>query len=279
MGGGDDLDPAFKWLCDRANGGDFLILRATGDDDYNPYVEKLCQANSVATLILPDKAAANDPFVATTIRNAEAIFIAGGDQANYITYWKGSPVQTAINERIRAGVPVGGTSAGLAVLGEYVFSAMHDTAYSKETLADPYNDGVTLTTDFLTVPYLEKTITDQHFVKRDRLGRFVGFMARILQDNMSDTIRGIAVDERNALLLDEKGETTLVGEGDAYFFRPKLKPEICQRGVPLTFRDIQVYKIDHKGSFDVKNWSGTGGVWYVLSAVDGKLQSSNGSVY
>jgi cyanophycinase len=214
-----------------------------------------------------------------TINHAEAIFIAGGDQSNYISYWKGTPVQTAINERVRAGVPIGGTSAGLAVLGEYVFSAMHDTAYSKETLADPYNEGVTLTSDFLHVPYLEKTITDQHFVKRDRLGRFVGFMARILQDGMSDTVRGIAVDEGAAVLVDEKGEGTLVGDGGAYFFRPQHKPEVCQPGKPLTFRDIQVYKIEHKGSFNLQNWSGAGGTWYVLSAVEGNLRSSNGSVY
>src|ERR1700730_11659398 len=53
MGGGSDLDEAFRWLCDKGDGGDFLILRATGDDDYNPYVNKLCKANSVATLIIP----------------------------------------------------------------------------------------------------------------------------------------------------------------------------------------------------------------------------------
>src|ERR1700724_4449029 len=37
MGGGEDLDEAFRWLCGRANGGDFLILRAHGGADYNPY--------------------------------------------------------------------------------------------------------------------------------------------------------------------------------------------------------------------------------------------------
>src|SRR5450432_162126 len=53
MGGGSDLDEAFQWLCGKAPGGDFLVLRAAGDDDYNEYVNKLCQANSVATLIIP----------------------------------------------------------------------------------------------------------------------------------------------------------------------------------------------------------------------------------
>src|SRR4051794_1791248 len=58
MGGGTDLDEAFQWLCDRAGGGDLLVLRATGSDDYNSYVRKLCPSlNSVATLVLPNRAA------------------------------------------------------------------------------------------------------------------------------------------------------------------------------------------------------------------------------
>src|ERR1700741_2834546 len=47
MGCGKDLDEAFRWLCGNAGGGDFLILRAHGDDDYNSYVNGLCKANSV----------------------------------------------------------------------------------------------------------------------------------------------------------------------------------------------------------------------------------------
>src|ERR1700760_4817412 len=77
MGGGTDLDQAFRFLCDKAVGGDFLILRAAGDDDYNPYVNSLCKMNSVATLIIPSRDAANDPRVAEIIQHAEAVFIAG----------------------------------------------------------------------------------------------------------------------------------------------------------------------------------------------------------
>src|SRR5215469_5277851 len=87
MGGGDDLDKAFRFLCDRADGGDFLVLRATGDDEYNAYVQKLCHVNSVATLIIPNRAAAADPEVARIIVHAGALFISGGDQANYINFW------------------------------------------------------------------------------------------------------------------------------------------------------------------------------------------------
>src|SRR6185503_17227163 len=117
MGGSTDVDAAFQWMCDRAGNGDFLVIRATGTDAYNPYIQQLCPAaNSVATLIIPSAAAANDPTVAATIQNAEAIWIAGGDQSNYINFWTGTQVQTILNAKIAAHVPVGGTSAGLNVL-------------------------------------------------------------------------------------------------------------------------------------------------------------------
>ena len=54
------------------------------------------------------------------------MFIAGGDQANYINFWMGTPVQSALNDAIARGVPIGGTSAGLAVLGEWAYSAQGD---------------------------------------------------------------------------------------------------------------------------------------------------------
>jgi len=60
MGGGAEQKEAFRWLCGKGNGGDFLILRAHGNDDYNSYVSKTCEMNSVATLIIPDRKAAQE---------------------------------------------------------------------------------------------------------------------------------------------------------------------------------------------------------------------------
>ena len=125
MGGGTDVDAAFQWMCQRSGNGDFLVIRATGTDAYNPYIQQLCpNENSVATLIIPNLAAASDPFVISTIQNAEALWIAGGDQSNYINFWKGTPVQTEINAVITRDAPIGGTSAGMNVLTQFVYSAL-----------------------------------------------------------------------------------------------------------------------------------------------------------
>jgi len=287
MGGGSDLDEAFRWLCEKGNGGDFLILRARGDDDYNSYVNGLCKANSVATLIIPDREAAEDPAVAEIIRKAEVVFIAGGDQANYIRGWKGTAVETAINEDIAAGKPIGGTSAGLAVEGEFVYGAMGDKADDKDlasgdVLANPYVERVTLVRDFLKVPRLENLITDSHFAKRDRMGRTLGFLARIMKDGWSESPREVAIDEKSAVLVEADGKAVVVGTGKgAYFLRPTRRPEVCEKGVALTFRGVSVYRVGAGGHIDLTSWAGEGWTAYSLSVERGKIVSTQagGGIY
>ncbi len=286
MGGGKDLDDAFRWLCGKANGGDFLILRAADDDAYNSYVNGLCKANSVATLIIPDRKAAQDPAVSDIIRKAEAVFIAGGDQAHYMRAWQNTPVQQALNRNIAEGKPIGGTSAGLAVLGEFVYGALNDPPdgmlASPEALRDPFTPQVTLVRDFLNIALLHDTITDSHFAKRDRLGRSLVFLARLMQDGWTKTPREIAVDEKSAVLVDSDGKATIVGNGKgAYFIKPTKAPDICKPGTPLTFLEISVYKAPTGSHFDLPSWQGDGGLGYSLAVKDGTVTStqSGGSFY
>ncbi|HKS74262.1 MAG TPA: cyanophycinase, partial [Terriglobales bacterium] len=280
MGGGSDQDEAFRWLCGKGSGGDFLILRARGDDSYNPYIKELCHVNSVATLIIPNRAAAQEPAVAEIIRTAEVIFIAGGDQANYTRNWKDTPVDQAMNAHIAAGKPIGGTSAGLAVLGEYVYSAEGDKPddadlRSSQVLMNPFDPRVALRRDFLRMDLLQNTITDSHFAKRDRMGRSLGFLARIVSDGWSSRPREIAIDEKSVVLVEASGQARVVGSGKgAYFLSVEKTPEVCRPATPLTFRDISVYHAPAGSEFDLKQWRGTGGNAYSLSVVAGSIQST-----
>lgn len=265
MGGGTDLDEAFRWLCDRADGGDFLILRAHGDDDYNPYIQKLCHLNSVATLILPDRASSSDPSVTDTITHASAIFIAGGDQARYINFWAGTPVEAALRDAVKRGVPFGGTSAGLAVLGQYIYSAQNDKPDDKdlnsdEALADPFYRQIVIAPDLLGIPILHGIITDTHFDTRNRQGRLFVLMARILASGQTKTIRAIGVDERNAVLVDPDGHAQVVGkkDGEADFYEASGKPQRCEAGKPLLFGSIAKRAVPSGKTFDVRLWQGDG---------------------
>jgi cyanophycinase len=284
MGGGEQ-DPALKYLCGRANGGDFLILRANTEDDYaqkvNEEIRALCPLNSAATIVFSEREDSDDPKLLERIEQAEAIFIAGGDQSNYIRFWQDTPVEDALNRHIAAGKPIGGSSAGLAVLGEFSFSSMIDTIHSPAALADPYGNKVTLSRDFLRIPLLAGIITDTHFAKRDRMGRLLVFLARILQDGWATQVRAIAVEQDAAVLLEPDGQAKVIGSGAAYFLEAKSAPVVCKRQSPLSFGGITAHRAPSGSSFNVKDWKGIGGDDYQLSTANGEVKAigSNHGIY
>ena len=283
MGGGTDVDAAFQWMCQRSGNGDFLVVRATGTDAYNPYIQQLCpNENSVATLIIPNRTSASDPFVVTTIQNAEAIWIAGGDQSDYINYWQGTPVEQALNALIARGVPIGGTSAGMNVLAEFIYSAQASQAItSSEALANPFSKYVTLARDFVNISNLQGIIDDPHFVTRDRMGRDLAFMCRLYTNGWSSAPRDVSIDEKTALLIDSSGNGSVVGTSTVYFMQAPGAPQVCQPGTPLTYQNIAVYRINASGTFNVSTWKGNGGTSYTVSANAGALSSTqaSGSIY
>jgi len=174
----------------------------------------------------------------------------------------------------------------MAVQGEFAYGALNDPddseLHSKDALPNPYHNQVTIVRDFLTNPHLENTLTDSHFAKRDRMGRTLVFLARIMQDGWSKDPREVAIDEKSAVLVDADGKAVVVGSGrGAYFLRPTRAPEVCQKEVPLSFRDVSVYRVASGAHFDLSSWTGSGGASYSLSVEQGVIHStqSDGAVY
>jgi len=282
-GGGTDVDALYQWMCGRSGNGDFLVIRATGTDAYNPYIQQLCpNENSIATLIIPNRTAASDPFVASTIQNAEALFIAGGDQSDYINFWKGTPVETALNNLIARGVPIGGTSAGMNVLSQFIYSALASQGVtSSQALADPFNKYITLDENFVNIATVQGVIDDPHFVTRDRMGRDLAFLCRVYLNGWSSLPRDIAIDEQTALLIDARGNGTVVGNSTVYFLQAPGAPQVCQPNTPLTYQNIGVQRIDSTGTFNLIKWTGTNVTSYTVSANAGVLSSTQpgGGIY
>lgn len=283
VGGSTDQDDAMRWMIGRSGGGDFVIIRASGTDAYNPYIySDLGGVDSCETIIIQKRSASYDPFVLEKIAGAEALFIAGGNQWDYVRLWQGTPLEDAIHGAAARGAPVGGTSAGLAILGEFAFTAQQGTIISSQALKNPYHSHVTLTNDFLHLPFLGGVITDSHFAARDRMGRLITFLARIIEDGWAGQARGIGIDEKTALAVDEDGDATVFGQGAVYFLETTGAPGVCQKNTPLTFENVSVYRISGgDGRFDLASWRGHGGTAYSLSAVEGVLVSTQpgGGIY
>ncbi|MCW5911338.1 MAG: cyanophycinase [Cyclobacteriaceae bacterium] len=262
-GGGKDVDAAMKWLLERSGGGDVVIIRASGSTGYNDYLFELGKVNSVETLLIDSREKAARPETAEKIRNAEALFIAGGDQWNYVKYWKDTEVSKAISYLIEEKkAPVGGTSAGCAVLSEFIFDAQFDTVLSPDALANPYTQAVSISKSFISIPVLKNTIADQHYSQRKRQGRHVTFMARIMQDFKIDNPKGIAADERTAVCIDAEGDAFVFGSGKAFFLTANKKPEQCSPDKPLTWNQkgmavaVWSYQATEQGTraFNLNRW-------------------------
>ena len=63
MGGATEHDNAMRWLLQKANGGDVVVLRSTGSNGYNDYLYATLgvTVNSVETLVITSAAGAINP--------------------------------------------------------------------------------------------------------------------------------------------------------------------------------------------------------------------------
>lgn len=277
-GGSTDVDAALQWIIDEVRGCtscstkiDVVILRSSGSNGYNDYIYAMNGVDSVETLVITSVRDIN-AAVEATIKNAEVVFFAGGDQCNYVKIFKGTLVETAVEFVYAKGGGVGGTSAGTAIQGEFTYDGCRGSAVSSDALANPYHRTVTFTYDFFHWANMERTITDSHFAQRDRMGRTLAFLARQIQDGRATSALSIAVNEVTSVVVDRDGLATVMGDGPAYFILADHAPEVCQAGVPLTYSNYKIWKVNSGGTFDLRNRPTTG--YYLRSVNNGVIDQN-----
>lgn len=292
-------DAATRWFLERAKGGRYLVLRVGG---VGSQADWICDhygnwLASAAELSIDSREAANNPDVIDYIRAADALFIAGGDQNAYQELWEGTDTEDAINYLINdKQIPVAGTSAGMAILGDYYYAPDHQGVLSSEILNDPfhYNTQTIHRSDFIRIPYLQRVLTDTHLDRMNssnpeaRYGRLLGLLARVIYDDqMQLNHYAIGLEEGAFVAIDDQGIAKVFGNGtqigqDAYFLETTgALPEQIEPGWPLVWdndgKAVKVYRIsgtpEGSGSFDLKDWStasgGTWEYWYTTGGASG----------
>jgi cyanophycinase len=260
VGGGSEnynqwSDDPYGWFVQMADSGKIINIDvSTASSWYPNYFIWLGADQSSHALRISNRTLANDSITYLELISAKGIFIEGGDQWDYISNWKGTLVEDAIHYVFNNGGAIGGTSAGLAVLGKIVFDARYGSAYPDEVAYNPYNSRVQFTDDFLDI--LPNIITDSHLHSRGRLGRLIPMMARRIQDYGESDIMGIGVSDKTALCIDENGIAITYGNAAVTIIYASSNSYIsCTSNNPVSFTDINFDQLIPYSLYDINSRS------------------------
>lgn len=277
-GGGmdDSWSEGWRQLLTRSGGGDVVIIRSDGSlGGYGPWIYEdleghhFPKVNSVTTISIENRADANNSEVVQALRKAELIFFAGGQQNIYIDYLKNSKAGSAINYAMNVKrIPIGGTSAGMAILAGIIYTGRYNSPSSANSLVtsfdalkDPQGRFLDLESRILISPFMRDVITDTHLTERNRQGRLWGMMSKVSTRKSSlrtpPKIKAIGADEGTAFCYDRSGRGQVYGKGSMVFISEKSLGEKSNAS-----KIVKVYQIrgDQPGSFfDLRKWQGRGG--------------------
>jgi cyanophycinase len=173
---------------------------------------------------------------------ATGLFITGGGQLRLSSALGGTQVAATIQARHAAGMLVGGTSAGAAFLARHMI-ALGDSGATPRRRLVHLAPGLGLAPDL---------VIDQHFRRRDRLGRLLTALS------YNPGLLGVGIDEDTAAVIDSEGVLRVLGAGavtvvDARDMR-YTDSHAAHRGQPLAMLGVKLdvlssgcrYEIDRR---------------------------------
>lgn len=220
VGGGSEnynswSDAPYSWIVQKADSGKIIILGTSSATTWLPNYFMSLGADTAYNKTISSLANANLQATYDELITANAIFIRGGDQWNYIRYWKGTKTDSALNYIFQNGGVIAGTSAGLAVLGDVDFSARLGSTYPDESLLNPFNNYMQFEDNFLNL--VPNVLFDSHFIERARHGRLIAMLYnRYFVTGRS--LIGIGVDDRTAFCVSPDGIGEVMGSGAVSIF-------------------------------------------------------------
>jgi cyanophycinase len=178
------------------------------------------------------------------VERASGLFMTGGSQLRISSALGGTALAAALRRRHGEGMVVAGTSAGAAVLSRHMISMGESGGTPRRRLVQ-MAQGLGFAPDL---------IVDQHFRRRDRLGRLLTALS------YNPEPLGVGVDEDTAAMIDANGVLTVIGSGavtvvDASALR-FTDSHAVHRGQPVAMLGLKVDFLTSGCRYDVRRRAG-----------------------
>ena len=139
---------------------------------------------------------ANDAALLEKVRSAKGIFMTGGDQKRLMANVGGTELDKAMHEAFKVhGACIAGTSAGASAMSGHMLASGQTDVPAKGRIQLGAGFG-----------FIEKTVIDQHFNERHRLGRLLTVVAQ------NPYLQGVGIDEDTALIIQRGVGIEVIGQ-------------------------------------------------------------------
>lgn len=252
VGGGSESeggwsDAPYKWTIDQSANKRIAVISYQEETGFIPNYFMNLGASEATNLKIDSRAKADLQETYDALMSFDVFFFKGGDQSYYYNYFKGTKTELAIRDKFAAGGVISGTSAGMAILSEVIFTAENNSVYPDEVLENYRDSDITLKNDFLDI--FPGYIVDSHFTERGRGARLMGFMANWYNRTKENKI-GIGVDDRTAFCINEDKKGAIFGTGSVSFYSTSAFPDSPKK---LVADSIHVIQLLHGHAINLEN--------------------------
>lgn len=197
-------------------------------------------AKDIEILDIRDRREGEDPKWQEFLDRATGIFMTGGDQLRLCGLMTDTPLMEKIRIRAQLGeIALAGTSAGAAVMGEYMIAGGGSGESPNRSLVD-------MAAGLDIIPEI---IVDQHFHNRNRMARLMSAIAAY-PDKF-----GIGIDEDTCALFEGQDSFRVIGKGtvtvvDAQELSYTNQPDV-ETTAPLSIHNLRVHVLSHGDRYDL----------------------------
>lgn len=255
IGGGSEnynswSDEPYRWIVQKSDSGKIIVLSVNSETNWIPDYFISFGASQAVNLRINSRSIADQQSIYDQLITARAIFIKGGDQWNYINYWKGTKTEEGIKYVFNNGGVVAGTSAGLAVLGDIDYTARYGSAVSKESFLNPFGSIIDYEDNFLN--FVPDVLFDSHFIERGRFGRLIAMVFKF-HFTSGRNIMGVGVDDRTAVCIEPDGIGTVMGSAAVTIFQKDSLTTYSRNGNSYTINGMKCDQLTKGWKYDFSN--------------------------